>query len=302
MRTNLETSDIEAFAVVGTVLNFKAAAAQLNISPSALSRRVQKLEEQLDSRLLDRTTRQVRLTLAGKQLLARAQEILTNVDEMILSLSGGSGPRMTTITIAAIPSIAHRLLPAALLNFRARHPTTRVRIRDMTTNEVVDAVARGEVDFGITSFVQEDTGLEFLPLLRGTVMAVMPPGHPLEKKKEVPWADFSDQVVIATWKGAGMRMVMDVDLAKEHDRVTPFYEVRQMYTALKFVEAGLGVAPIPSFLLSPRDRKELSVRPLMNPSVSVDLGAVVPRNQQMRPLARDMLAALKQACDSDEWT
>jgi DNA-binding transcriptional LysR family regulator len=298
MRINLETNDVESFAVVGTVLNFKAAAAQLNISPSALSRRVQKLEEQLETRLFERTTRQVRLTLAGKQLLARAQAILTNVDEMILSMSGGSAPRVTMITIAAIPSIAHRLLPVALRNFRAQHPTTRVRVRDMTTSEVVDAVVRGEADFGITSFVQEDSSVEFLPLLRGTVLAVMAKGHPLEKKRQIKWADLAGEAVIATWKGAGIRMVMDVDLAKEHDRVTPFYEVRQMYTALKFAEAGLGISPIPSFLLAPRDRKELAVRPLINPVISVDLGAVVPRNQQMRPLAKDMVAAFRKACTS----
>jgi DNA-binding transcriptional LysR family regulator len=91
-------------------------------------------------------------------------------------------------------------------------------------------------------------------------------------------------------------MVIDVDLAKERDRVAPFYEVRQMYTALKFAEAGLGVSPIPSFLLAPRDRKDLIVRPLIDPVVSVDLGAVAPRNQQMRPLSRDMLYAFTKAC------
>jgi DNA-binding transcriptional LysR family regulator len=73
-----------------------------------------------------------------------------------------------------------------------------------------------------------------------------------------------------------------------------------MYTALKFVEAGLGVAPIPSFLLSPRDRKELRVIPLVEPVVSVDLGAVIPRNQQLRPQAREMLAALAEACRGEE--
>jgi DNA-binding transcriptional LysR family regulator len=297
MRTNFDTGDIEAFTAVGATLSFRLAANQLNISPSALSRRIQKLEEQLDTHLLDRTTRHVRLTLAGKQLLARAQEILANVDELVLSLAGASGPRATMITIAAIPSIAHRLLPAALATFRIQHPATRVRIRDLTTNEVVDAVIKGEADFGIASFVQEDAGLDFQPLVRGNMMAVMPPGHGLENRPHILWSELADHTVITTWKGAGIRMVMDVDLAREHERVSPFYEVRQMYTALQFVEAGLGIAPIPSFLLSRRDRAELRVVPLIDPIVSVDLGAIVPRAQQLRPLARNMLQALVEACE-----
>jgi DNA-binding transcriptional LysR family regulator len=292
MRINFETADIEAFAAVGTLLSFKEAANQLNISASALGRRVQKLEEQLGARLLERTTRQVKLTLAGKQLLARAQELLASVDELALSLTGGSGPKMASISIACIPSIAHRLLPAALQAFHARHPTTRVIIRDLTTNEVVDAVTRGDADFGITSFVQADTGLDFQPLIRGHVMAVMPHGHPLEKKKRVTWSDLAQHDVIATWKEAGIRMVMDVHLAKEQERVTPFYEVRQMDTALKFVEAGLGVAPIPSFLLSAGDHQALTVLPLTEPTIPIDLGTVIARNHQLRPQAKDMISAL----------
>ena len=274
-------------------MNFKAAANQLNISPSALSRRIQKLEQQIGMRLLDRTTRHVKLTLAGKQFLVRAQEILTNVDELVLSLKGETASRMSTVTIAIIPSIAHRILPAALHRFHERYPTTRVTIKDMTTNEV-------DADFGITSFVQHDTSLEFNALLRGDVMAVAPLNHALARRRRVRWSELAHHVVIATWKGAGIRMVMDVDLAKARDRLVPFFEVQQMYTALKFVEAGLGVAPIPAFFLGPREHAELSIAPLIDPVISVDLGTIVSRNHPLRPQVREMLVTLADTCKVQE--
>ena len=292
MRINLEVNDIEAFVAVASLLNFKAAAARLNMSPSALSRRVQKLEDQLGVRLLDRTTRQVTLTLGGRQLLERSAEILAQLDEAVISLKGDDSPRNASIAIAAIPSIAHRLLPDALRLFHQRYPATRVSVRDMTTTEVVNAVSSGEAAFGITSFVQHDPTLEFRPLLRGRIVAAMPKGHALAGKDRLRWADLRDHAVISTWKGAGIRMVMDVDLARARDRLSPLFEVQQMYTALRFVEEGLGVAPTPDFFLGPNEYQRLSVAPLVEPAISVDLGAVLSRRHKLTLMAQHLLESI----------
>ena len=296
MRINLEVNDIEAFATVATVLNFKAAALRLNMSASALSRRVQKLEEQLGVRLLDRTTRQVTLTLGGRQLLERSTDILAQFDEAVMSLKGDDSPRSSSIAIGAIPSIAHRLLPAALRLFHARYPATRVSVRDMTTNEVVNAVSSGETAFGITSFVQHDPTLEFRPLLRGRIVAAMPKDHALAAKERLRWADLRDHALISTWKGAGIRMVMDVDLARARDRLSPLYEVQQMYTALRFVEEGLGVAPVPDFFLGRHEYERLHVAPLIEPTISVDLGAILSRRHKMTTMGQHLLDAITAIC------
>lgn len=200
------------------------------------------------------------------------------------------------LKIASIPSIAHNLLPAAIRIFHERHPSTRVAINDMTTNEVVGSVTRGEADFGITSFVQHDNGLEFHPLVRGNVMAVLPPGHELATRKVIRWSDLAGQVVVSTWKGAGIRMVMDVDLARMRSPVKPFFEVQQMYTALRFVEEGLGIAPVPAFFLGRREYEALCVLPLVDPVISVDLGAVISRSHPLRSTAREALSIFEQVC------
>lgn len=298
MRINLEVNDIEGFVAVASLLNFKAAAARLHMSPSALSRRVQKLEDQLGVRLLDRTTRQVTLTLGGRQLLERSAEILAQIDEAVISLKGNDSPRSASIAIAAIPSIAHRLLPHALRQFHARYPATRVSVRDMTTNEVVNAVSSGETAFGITSFVQYDPTLEFRPLIRGRIVAAMPKGHALADKERLHWADLRDHAVISTWKGAGIRMVIDVDLARARDRLSPLFEVQQMYTALRFVEEGLGIAPVPDFFLGPNEYERLTVAPLVEPAISVDLGAILSRRHKMTLMAQYLLDCIAARCTS----
>jgi DNA-binding transcriptional LysR family regulator len=282
MRNKVDVSDIEAFAAVGNVLSFKAAAGALNISPSALSRRIQKLEAQLDIRLLDRTTRDVRLTLPGKQFLARAQEIIAGIDELVTAIKGGGTPRAAALSIATIPSIVHQILPEAIRTFNARHPTTRVKIRDQTTNEIFDLVQRGEADFGITSFLPHDASLEFVPLLRRAFVLVVPRDHVLAGRRAVRWAELAPHRVISTWKGAGVRVAMDLNLAKAHNPLASFYEVQQIYTALRFVEAGLGVAPVPGFFLGSREATSLSVVPLIEPVIEVDLGTILSRNHPLR--------------------
>lgn len=296
MRINLETQDIEAFAAVASVLNYKAAAARLNMSPSALSRRVQKLEDQLGVRLFDRTTRQVRLTLGGKQLLQRATGILDNLDEAVLALRGEAAPRVTAVSIGAVPSIAHLLLPAALREFHASYPGARVAVRDMTTENVLQGVSAGELAFGITSFVQHDPELEFRQLLRGRIVLAIPNDHAFARHTRLRWSDLEGQDVISTWKGAGIRMVMDVDLARTRDRLSPLFEVQQMYTALRFVEEGLGIAPTPDFFLGLRQRETLRVARLTDPEIRVDLGALVSRRHRMSAAAAALLSAVAKTC------
>jgi DNA-binding transcriptional LysR family regulator len=127
-------------------------------------------------------------------------------------------------------------------------------------------------------------------------MAVVPRNHALSARKVLRWSDLADQIVISTWKGAGVRMVMDVDLARVRSPVKPFFEVQQMYTALRFVEEGLGIAPVPAFFLGQREYQSLCVLPLTDPIISVDLGSVVSRNHPLRSTAREALAILEQVC------
>ena len=278
----VDTGDIEAFAAVGATLSFTVAAEQLNISPSALSRRVLKLERQLEATLLARTTREVKLTLAGKQFLERSQEILQSIDELVTLIRGEGSPRASSVTIASIPSLASSTVPDAMLEFNRRHPNIRLKFKDMTTNDVMAAVQSGDADFGITSYGAMEGALEFVPLIRGAYVLVVPKDHPLAARQSLAWSELEDHRVVSTWKGSGVRMVMDVELAKAGRRLAWSYEVQQMYTVLAFVAHGLGIAPVPSFFISARDLRDLAAIPLLDPLLWVDLGLVRHRDQPLR--------------------
>ena len=284
MRIHIDAADIEAFAAVGHHLSFKVAADTLNLSPSALSRRIQKLEQQLKTRLLLRTSREVKLTLAGKEFLTRSQDILGDLDELVLAMTGSSLRRASTVTVATIPSIAPVLFPQPIAAFREVYPSTRIRIMDVTTNEVLDAVESGDADFGVTSFKPDEIDVVYSELRREPFVAVMQRDHPLARRRTVRWKELESYSVISTWKGAGIRMRLDFALAKGDNSISWKYEVQQIYTALSFAEAGLGIAIVPGFFTPYRG---LAAIPLSEPRVDADLGTVRSKHRKLGRQAQD---------------
>jgi len=191
-------------------------------------------------------------------------------------------PRTASVSIASIPSVASNILPDAMRVFSERQPNVRLKIKDMTTNDVLNAVQSGEAEFGITSYGTFDDALEFLPVVRAAYVLVASHDHPLASRQSVSWSELTDHRVISTWKESGVRMVMDVELAKFGRRLSWYYEVQQMYTVLALVARGLGIAPVPSFFFSTSDARDMRAIPLIDPIIWVDLGLVKRRDARLR--------------------
>ena len=131
---------MHSFILVAEKQAFHEAAQALNLSPAALSRRIQRLEAALGIRLLDRSTRHLSLTAAGRLFLPKAQQItadLTSAVEQLRKLSRAEGGHLT---LACLPSMAHHLLPRIIRDFRARFPEIHLRVTECGATAVVQAV------------------------------------------------------------------------------------------------------------------------------------------------------------------
>lgn len=287
MRNNFDIGDIEAFVAVAQNLSYRAASEALNLSPSALSRRIQKLESMLGQPLLARTTRAVKLTLAGKQFFARAQEILANVDELLLAVKGDNVRQSPEVTIAATMSLARAFLPTVIRRFSRLFPNTPVRVNNIGANELIEAVKKGEADFGINYMGIQEPGLEFSPMAKDDVVLAVRRDHPFADRPYVSWDEVANERFISVWKGAAIRVLFDFELAKANKSISSFYEVRNMDVAVSFVEAGLGVAAVTRMVIPRGKRSNLVGVPLVDPSLSRYLGLIRPSGVVMRPRARD---------------
>lgn len=285
MRSNVSFSDVEAFVAVAQHLSFRAAAQSLNVSPSALSRRIAKLESSLNASLLVRTTRKVQLTIAGKQFLARAQELMTGIDELLIKGFEDSRP-YSRVTIACTNSYSQVFMPAAVARFARIHPKTPVRIIGASAVEVLESVRNGDADFAVTDMGLQETGLEFVPLGGERVVLGMPYGHPFSKLKHVEWESLSSERFISLWPGSPFRALLDSELARAGKSVSYFYEVHNLHTAISFVAAGLGVTAVTEQMI-PSGSKLIATVPLRNPVISRHRALVRVSDRKMRSIAQE---------------
>lgn len=132
---------MKTFITVAQEGSFSKAADKLDMSPQLVSKYVSNLEKKLQARLLNRTTRKVTLTEAGRQYSSRCHQVLDDIDEMENSLIDWHQKVAGVLTINAPMSFGHRHLPRVLLDFQKKYPDVEVRLN--LTDSKVDIVAEG---------------------------------------------------------------------------------------------------------------------------------------------------------------
>ncbi len=292
-RNNLQIDELQAFVAVAEKASFRAAADALFISAPALSRRIERLETALDTRLLERTTRRVTLTAVGRQFLEHARQILDHLDLAAQHITDTAALRKGVVTVACIPSVAQQLLPGALVEFAKLYPDVRVKVADEGAQEVLAQVVGGTADFGLNFMGAQEPGLDFLALCRETYLLAVRPDHPLARRSAIAWSELVDEKLISVSRGSGNRLLIDNALSRLSHRPVAFHEVNHVATLIQLVQAGLGVGAVPSLSLNDPSRLGVVGIPLIKPAIHRMLGLISRREQPLSPSAAALYALLR---------
>jgi DNA-binding transcriptional LysR family regulator len=284
---NFDLNDLQAFRAVVELGSFRKAAEAVNISQPALSRRIEKLEEALGVRLFDRTTRSVTLTTVGRVFAPSAEQLLDDLDVALLGIRDVSSSRLGHVTIACIPSVAYYFLPAVIARYHGRYPKIRVKLLDTSANAVLGAVISGEADFGVSFMGSQETEVEFNVLLQENFVVACRRDHPLASKKRVPWSEFYEHEYVSVDKTSGNRLLLDQALASVAPLNPSVCESRHVTTLLGLIEAGLGVAAVPSMAMPVREHPILTSVPLVDPVVARRVGIIRRRARALTPAAEE---------------
>ncbi|MDH0866167.1 LysR family transcriptional regulator [Mitsuaria sp. GD03876] len=299
MRINFDLGELAAFVAVAERMSFRAASEALFISPSALSRRIDRIEEALGVRLFDRTTRRVSLTEDGEQFLVHAGEALASLQNAIADVGDRAERRAGLVTVACIPSVANHLLPAVLARFAALHPDTRIKMLDHSAPMVLKAVVEKQADFGVNFLGAQEPSIDFAAIVKERYVLAVPARHPLAALRSIGWEEFVGERFISLAADSGNRMLLDNAVAQAKARPATHVEVNHVEGALALVRAGLGVSAIPRLALAGTASKELVGVPLTRPQVSRTLGLITRKGHRLSAraevLARLLVQALKQA-------
>ncbi|UYB60203.1 LysR family transcriptional regulator (plasmid) [Klebsiella michiganensis] len=275
MPVNFDLNDLYAFRALVEYGNFRLAAESICLSQSALSRRIEKLENALGSKLFDRTTRRVTLTLYGQAFAERSDQLLMNVEAELADIDKVSQERTGLVTVATVPSAAYYFMPDVIRRFRLRNPRVRVKLIDGSAGNVIEAVTGGQADFGICFAGRLQPNHEFVPLVGDVyMMAACRRDHPLAAKKSLTWREFYQQDYVSLDKTSGSRNLLAQRLAHLMPERSSVCETRHVTTMLGMVEAGIGIAAVPAMSMPASEHSVLTSVPLVDPVVKRSVGLI----------------------------
>jgi DNA-binding transcriptional LysR family regulator len=279
---------LHAFVAIAERGSFQHAAAHLNLSQTALSHRIRKLEEDLGVKLLSRTTREVSLTQAGLNLLPKVKDTIESLAVSLDQLRHEGRSRQETLAIGCLPTVASGRLPRALQRFQERHPDVVIRIYDNSATEIAELVQAGTIEFGITMVAAHRWDFDIEMLIKDPFTLVCPEDHPLASQPSLSWSDLADEPMIRISSRAGNRMIIDDALGSRRESLCWRYEAQHIQTAIALVRAGVALTVVPRLSVDPFDEKGLKLVPLRNPSVTRQLGIVSKRGVPLSPLADEL--------------
>ncbi|MBY3422507.1 LysR family transcriptional regulator [Rhizobium laguerreae] len=282
---------IEAFLAVAAQGTFTKAAEVLHVAQPALSQLVRDLEEELGVRLLDRTTRRVELTEAGREFRGAATKIVDDLHVAIDNAGQLADRKRGRIVIAAPPLLAAVMLPPAISELQKTYPGLKVVIMDARNDIIVEAVRNGQVDCGIGTFSALEGNIERSALARDELMLFCPADGQFSGSGVVGWGQLSGQLLVTLTRDSGIRLLVEVGFENAKIEMKPAYEVTQITTALALVRAGLGVAVLPTYARAVSDQQIMTKR--LEPSISRDIVMIRPSGRSMSPALATFEAVLR---------
>jgi len=276
---------IETFIAVADARGFRRASERLNLSQSAVTAHIQQLESTLGVPLFHRTTRSVRLTQAGNDLLERARRTLSDLDDTLRTFRDEVAMTRGRVLVACAPSFASSILPPALAAFQSQHPEIFVQVREAYGSEIIEAIRSNTVDFGIGPLERDDKDITFKHILSDGFVAVMAGNHDLASKKKLKFTDILDEPVLAMPDRSATRSVLETIFENNNRTLIPKYEMLHHQTLISMADAGLGIAVLPETAVPPKRDATYAVVPLTQPDVKRRMGILMARDHSPSPAA-----------------
>ena len=240
---------LQQFLAVVETQSFRKAAERLHMAQPPLSTGIRRLEESLGARLLERSKRGVRLTEAGQAALEDAHKIALHVEHLrnaVSALESGVGGRLR---VGFVGSATYTLLPRSLPLFRARFPNVVLELREGTTVQILQDVEAGALDLGLLRYpAMHAASLEVVPVEWDRLVAAMPVGHPLGRRRRLDLADLADEPFVLYSATHAPNLAAQVVQACQAAGFSPrvVQEAVQVQTLISLVESGMGIALVPA--------------------------------------------------------
>jgi DNA-binding transcriptional LysR family regulator len=191
-----ELRHLRYFVAVAEELNFSRAAMRLNMAQPPLSAAIRQLEQELGTDVFLRTTREVKITAAGRALLDGARRTLTEADRAVTAARRAAAGELGQLRVAFSWSARFETLPALGQAFRARHPDVELLTQEMWNAEMIAALRTARVDVAISLCPEPAPELADELIRTEQVVALLPASHPLARAQAIPLSSLADETFL----------------------------------------------------------------------------------------------------------
>lgn len=287
----MEFRQLEYFVEVAACQNFTRAAENLLVAQPAISKAIQKLEQELFVTLIDRSSKQITLTPEGEVFLQHAKGILQKVEEAQTEMHEMRGLEKGEIRLGLPSMFGSYYFPTIIKDFKRKHSALQISVVEEGTLQVQKLVERGEVDLGVIVIDHPPEHLDYIPLLDEEMVVCVPLDHPFAKRTRVSYHDLVQEPLILFKEGYFQRQ-----LVLETSKITGItpnvsFSANQLSLIKSFVAEGLGVTLFLRLAVA-SDPKLVPIS--LDPPVFLSLAVAWNKNRYLSLASQAFLEFLKQ--------
>lgn len=262
--------------------NFTKAAQNCHVTQPTLSMQVQKLEEELNVQIFDRTKKPIELTSVGQKIVSQAKNIVAEAERINDIVDQEKGFIGGEFKLGIIPTIMPTLLPMFLKTYVKKYPKVKLKIEELTTEEIINRLQDGNLDGAIAATPLQIDSIRERVLYYEPFVGYISPNHRLKFKIQIETSDLDVNDMLVLEDGHCFRQgVLNLCKTKKEQELDNFQlESGSIEMLVKLVNEGMGMTLLPYLnTLDLKDSEKENLRFFVNPSPAREVSLLYNKNE-----------------------
>ena len=287
----MELRELRSFITAAKLKSVSKAAERLGIGQPTVSMHIRKLEKKMGTVLFDRIRRPIQLTPSGVALADLATPLVTGIDALATNTSATE--QEAPVVIASTHDIVSHALLRVVSVFLGMHPHAHLRIRSGLISEVLEMVAEGEVDLGLTPAPERSEDFDFAPMFVSERVLITPLDHPLLDEPLTSLDQIADWPLVLRRRETYTSKMLEEEFNRRGLKYEILVELDSMEMVKRYVALGMGVSVGPRFAIEPEDRNVLGIVSLANLLPVESAGAVTLRGKSLSTPTQSFISVMR---------
>jgi DNA-binding transcriptional LysR family regulator len=243
----LDFTALRYFLETAECQSIRQASDRLHVAPSAVSRKIAKLEHDLKAKLFERRAKGMKLTAAGLVLVEQLHSTVRDLDRARWRIAELEGLKRGEVMVHCIEGAVENWLPRHIARFKTIYPEINFRIAVMSTDRIIEALIAGDSDIGIVFVTADRPEIRVQSSQIEALGLVAAPNHPLARRRQVAFAELVQHTLIMPDQSFGIRRILDRHLSAVRLVAHDVLETNSVQLVRSLVRYGVGCTLLPHF-------------------------------------------------------